>query len=63
VTPDVTLAGLERIVTGPRPLRRPGFPAVMQELGRRNWWQPAALERSLPQLHIEGRPDTFLGLV
>jgi hypothetical protein len=35
-------------------------PAVMQLLGRRNWWQPAAFERRLPELHIEGRPDTFL---
>lgn len=35
-------------------------PAVMHLLGRRNWWQPAALERWLPQLHVEGRPDTFL---
>ena len=35
-------------------------PAVMQLLGRRNWWQPPAFERWLPELHIEGRPDTFL---
>ncbi|MDT5115113.1 MAG: putative drug exporter of the superfamily [Mycobacterium sp.] len=35
-------------------------PAVMQLLGRRNWWQPRALERWVPQLHVEGRPDTFL---
>lgn len=35
-------------------------PAVMQLLGHRNWWQPTAFERWLPELHIEGRPDTFL---
>jgi RND superfamily putative drug exporter len=35
-------------------------PAVMQLLGRRNWWQPRPLERWVPQLHVEGRPDTFL---
>jgi RND superfamily putative drug exporter len=35
-------------------------PAVMHLLGRRNWWQPRSLERWMPQLHIEGRPDTFL---
>jgi putative drug exporter of the RND superfamily len=35
-------------------------PAVMQLLGRRNWWQPRALERWVPQLHVEGRPDTYL---
>jgi hypothetical protein len=35
-------------------------PAVMQLLGRRNWWQPRTLERWMPQLHVEGRPDTYL---
>jgi RND superfamily putative drug exporter len=35
-------------------------PAVMQLLGRRNWWLPARLDRVLPQLHIEGRGETFL---
>jgi RND superfamily putative drug exporter len=35
-------------------------PAVMQLLGRRNWWVPGALDRRLPQLHVEGRADTFL---
>ncbi|HEU0286693.1 MAG TPA: MMPL family transporter [Nocardioidaceae bacterium] len=35
-------------------------PAVMQLLGRRNWWQPRALDRWVPQLHVEGRPDTYL---
>jgi RND superfamily putative drug exporter len=35
-------------------------PAVMQLLGRRNWWLPARLEGVLPQLHIEGRGATFL---
>ncbi|MCW6007373.1 MMPL family transporter [Micromonospora sp. CPCC 205371] len=32
-------------------------PAVMHLLGRANWWLPARLDRSLPQLHVEGRPD------
>jgi RND superfamily putative drug exporter len=35
-------------------------PAVMQLLGRHNWWMPGSLERRVPQLHVEGRPDTFL---
>jgi RND superfamily putative drug exporter len=35
-------------------------PAVMHLLGHRNWWQPRPLERWLPRLHIEGRPDAFL---
>jgi RND superfamily putative drug exporter len=35
-------------------------PAVMQLLGRGNWWLPRQLERWVPQLHVEGRPDTFL---
>lgn len=35
-------------------------PAVMQLLGRRNWWQPRAFDRWMPQLHVEGRPDTYL---
>ncbi len=35
-------------------------PAVMQLLGRANWWLPAWLDRRLPQLHVEGRPEAFL---
>ncbi len=35
-------------------------PAVMHLLGRANWWLPAWLDRRLPQLHVEGRPDAFL---
>jgi RND superfamily putative drug exporter len=35
-------------------------PAVMQLLGRSNWWLPRRLERWVPQLHVEGRPNTFL---
>jgi RND superfamily putative drug exporter len=34
-------------------------PAVMHLLGRANWWAPAALERRLPQLRIEGRPELY----
>jgi putative drug exporter of the RND superfamily len=35
-------------------------PAVMHVFGRANWWLPAALERRLPQLHIEGHPEVYL---
>jgi RND superfamily putative drug exporter len=35
-------------------------PAVMQLLGRTNWWMPGSLERWVPQLHVEGRPEIFL---
>jgi RND superfamily putative drug exporter len=35
-------------------------PAIMQRLGRRNWWLPSALDQRLPQLHVEGRGNTFL---
>ena len=35
-------------------------PAVMQLLGRRNWWLPRSLDRWVPQLHVEGRADMFL---
>jgi len=35
-------------------------PAVMQLLGRTNWWMPGSLERWVPQLHVEGRPEVFL---
>ncbi|MFC7494296.1 MULTISPECIES: MMPL family transporter [unclassified Nocardioides] len=35
-------------------------PAVMQLLGRRNWWLPSRLDRWLPQLHVEGRSDVYL---
>jgi RND superfamily putative drug exporter len=28
-------------------------PAVMQLLGRRNWWIPSWLERALPSLGVE----------
>jgi putative drug exporter of the RND superfamily len=35
-------------------------PSVMHLLGRANWWCPAWLARRLPQLHIEGRPQTYL---
>jgi RND superfamily putative drug exporter len=34
----------------------------MQLLGRSNWWLPRPLERWVPQLHVEGQPDTFLPL-
>ncbi len=32
-------------------------PAVMHLLGRRNWWLPRRLDRVIPQLHVEGRPE------
>ena len=35
-------------------------PAVTHVLGGANWWAPAALERRLPQLYVEGRPELFL---
>jgi RND superfamily putative drug exporter len=35
-------------------------PSVMHLLGRANWWLPAWLDRRLPQLHIEGRPEVHL---
>jgi len=35
-------------------------PAVMHLLGRANWWLPAWLDRAVPQLHIEGRPEVHL---
>jgi putative drug exporter of the RND superfamily len=35
-------------------------PAVMHLFGRANWWLPDALERRLPQLHIEGHPEVYL---
>jgi putative drug exporter of the RND superfamily len=35
-------------------------PAVMHLLGRSNWWLPSSMDRRLPQLHVEGSPDTFL---
>jgi RND superfamily putative drug exporter len=35
-------------------------PAVMHLLGRANWWLPRWLDRRLPQLHVEGRPEQYL---
>ena len=35
-------------------------PAVMHLLGRANWWLPAWLDKRLPQLHVEGRPEVHL---
>jgi len=32
-------------------------PATMHLLGRRNWWIPAWLDRRMPELHVEGRPE------
>ena len=32
-------------------------PAVMQLLGRANWWLPAWLDRLLPRVRIEGADD------
>ncbi len=36
-------------------------PAVMNVLGDRNWWMPKALERWLPQVHVEGHPENYRG--
>ncbi len=35
-------------------------PAVMYLLGRATWWLPAGLDRRLPHLHVEGRPERHL---
>jgi RND superfamily putative drug exporter len=35
-------------------------PAVMHLTGRATWWLPAWLGRTLPHLHIEGRPEAHL---
>jgi RND superfamily putative drug exporter len=35
-------------------------PAVMHLLGNANWWLPAWLDRRIPQLHIEGKPEIHL---
>ena len=32
-------------------------PAVMQLLGRANWWLPAWLDRMLPRVQVEGADD------
>ena len=32
----------------------------MHLLGNANWWLPRWMERWLPQLHVEGRPEAFL---
>ena len=32
-------------------------PAVMQLLGRANWWLPAWLDRILPRVRVEGADD------
>ena len=35
-------------------------PAIMHWLGKVNWWLPKALDRRMPQLYVEGRPEVFL---
>ena len=35
-------------------------PAVMHLLGRANWWLPRSVDRRLPQLRVEGRPQAFV---
>jgi hypothetical protein len=35
-------------------------PAVMHLLGRWNWWIPAALDRRLPHLAVEGHEEAYL---
>jgi RND superfamily putative drug exporter len=34
-------------------------PATMELLGDRNWWMPTWLDRVLPRIHVEARPDDF----
>jgi len=33
---------------------------VMHVLGKANWWMPAWLDRRIPELYIEGRPEVHL---
>jgi RND superfamily putative drug exporter len=33
-------------------------PATMELLGARNWWFPSWLDRRLPRIQIEGRPES-----
>ena len=35
-------------------------PAVMHILGKANWWMPKWLDRRIPELYIEGRPEVHL---
>jgi RND superfamily putative drug exporter len=35
-------------------------PATMHWLGRKNWWLPTSWDERLPQLYVEGRPETFV---
>jgi RND superfamily putative drug exporter len=35
-------------------------PAVMHLLDRANWWLPKSIQRRLPQLYVEGRPQQYL---
>ncbi len=37
-------------------------PAAMQLMGRANWWLPAAVDRILPHVHVEGRPEFYASL-
>ena len=36
-------------------------PAVVTLLGDRAWWLPAWLDRALPNISLEGRPETDEG--
>src|SRR5262249_61457159 len=35
-------------------------PAIMHLLGRANWWLPRPVDRRLPPLRGEGRPEAFV---
>jgi RND superfamily putative drug exporter len=35
-------------------------PAVMHLMGARTWWMPAALERAIPTVHVEGHSHRYL---
>lgn len=64
-SPDVVLKSLglgmaAAILIDATVVRMLLVPATMHVLGRANWWAPRWLDRRLPQLYVEGRPDLFL---
>ncbi|MBB5789977.1 MMPL family transporter [Jiangella mangrovi] len=64
-SPDVVLKSLglgmaAAILIDATVVRMLLVPATMHVLGRANWWMPGWLDRRLPQLYVEGRPELFL---